>query len=109
MLCPRRRPPHLCPVRLPRDNLQRGRRYCMSDARVSFSVSLCFCFSWFFLRRRTQHRWRRKDPLCKMAAEDICAMLLRSQSPFPDALSGSPIAKTEDGGDDGDGSGGDGC
>jgi len=44
-----------------------------------------------------------------MAAEDICAMLLRSQSPFPDALSGSPIVKTEDGGDDGDGSGGDGC
>jgi len=29
-----------------------------------------------------------------MAAEDICAMLLRSQSPFPDALSGSPRQKT---------------
>lgn len=85
VLCPRRRASHLYPVRLPRDNLQRGRRYCMSDARVSFSVSFRFCFSGFFLRRRVRHRWRRKNPLCKMAAEDIYAVLLRSQNPFLDA------------------------
>lgn len=67
------------PFRLPRDNLQRGRRYCMSDAAcVSFSGSCGFCSSRVLpLPRR---RWRREEPLCKIAAEDILVALHRSIS-----------------------------
>jgi len=38
-----------------------------------------------FYGAEPEHRWRRKNPLCKMAAKDIYAVLLRSQNSFPDA------------------------
>lgn len=100
-LCPCRR----VPLSHPRDNLQRGRRYCMSDARVSFSAFLFL--SVLSTAPRDGHRQQRENPLCKMVVEDTRAphCAIRSQDSRPGAHAGSLVARHAkvEGGDDGGG------